>query len=236
MADVLAASHGLELTDDESEADVILLNTCSIREKAQEKVFSQLGRWTTLKQDRPNLVIGVGGCVASQEGEALVRRAPSVDIVFGPQTLHRLPQLLDDARASGRPSIDISFPEIEKFDHLPAPGKQGPSAFVSVMEGCSKYCTFCVVPYTRGEEVSRPLDDVVAECAALAGQGVREINLLGQNVNAYRGDMHDGGEADLGLLIHYVAAIEGIDRIRFTTSHPVEFNDSLVEAFANVPE
>jgi len=236
MADVLAASHGLELTDDETEADVILLNTCSIREKAQEKVFSQLGRWKTLKQDNPNLVIGVGGCVASQEGEALVRRAPSVDIVFGPQTLHRLPQLLDDARTSGRASIDISFPEIEKFDHLPAPGKQGASAFVSVMEGCSKYCTFCVVPYTRGEEVSRPLDDVVAECALLAAQGVREINLLGQNVNAYLGAMHDGGEADLGLLIHYVAAIEGIERIRFTTSHPVEFNDSLIEAYASVPQ
>jgi tRNA-2-methylthio-N6-dimethylallyladenosine synthase len=236
MADVLAASHGLELTLDESEADVILLNTCSIREKAQEKVFSQLGRWKALKKKRPNLVIGVGGCVASQEGEALVQRAPSVDIVFGPQTLHRLPQLLDSTRTTGRPSIDISFPEIEKFDNLPAPGAQGPSAFVSVMEGCSKYCTFCVVPYTRGEEVSRPLDDVVAECAQLAAKGVREINLLGQNVNAYWGAMHDGGEADLGLLIHYVAAIEGIDRIRFTTSHPVEFNTSLVEAFRDIPQ
>ncbi len=236
MADVLAASHGLELTDDESEADVILLNTCSIREKAQEKVFSQLGRWKQLKAGKPNLVIGVGGCVASQEGEALVKRAPQVDIVFGPQTLHRLPKLLDDARGNGRASVDISFPEIEKFDALPTPGAQGPTAFVSIMEGCSKYCTFCVVPYTRGEEVSRPLDDVVAECAQLAEQGVREINLLGQNVNAYLGPMHDGGRADLALLIHYVAAIDGIDRIRFTTSHPVEFSDSLIEAFAEVPE
>jgi tRNA-2-methylthio-N6-dimethylallyladenosine synthase len=236
MADVLADSHGLELTDREEEADVILLNTCSIREKAQEKVFSQLGRWKSLKQARPDLVIGVGGCVASQEGEALVRRAPQVDLVFGPQTLHRLPVLLDQARDSGRASIDISFPEIEKFDALPAPGAQGPSAFVSVMEGCSKYCSFCVVPYTRGEEVSRPLDDVISECAQLAEQGVREINLLGQNVNAYRGPMHDGGSADLALLIHYVAAIDGIDRIRFTTSHPVEFTDSLVEAYRDVPE
>jgi len=236
MAEVLADSHGLELTDREEQADVILLNTCSIREKAQEKVFSQLGRWKALKQDNPSLVIGVGGCVASQEGEALLRRAPQVDLVFGPQTLHRLPSLLDSARASGRAAVDISFPEIEKFDSLPAPGAHGPSAFVSVMEGCSKYCTFCVVPYTRGEEVSRPLDDVVAECAHLAAQGVREINLLGQNVNAYRGPLHDGGHADLALLIQYVAAIEGIGRIRFTTSHPVEFNASLIEAFRDVPE
>jgi len=236
MADVLAASHGLELTDQEAEADVILLNTCSIREKAQEKVFSQLGRWKPLKQQKPGLVIGVGGCVASQEGDALIKRAPQVDLVFGPQTLHRLPELLDNTRSTGKASIDISFPEIEKFDSLPAPGARGPTAFVSIMEGCSKYCTFCVVPYTRGEEVSRPLDDVIVECAQLADQGVREINLLGQNVNAYRGPMHDGGMADLGLLIHYVAAIDGIDRIRFTTSHPVEFSDSLVEAYANVPE
>jgi tRNA-2-methylthio-N6-dimethylallyladenosine synthase len=236
MADVLAASHGLELTEREEEADVILINTCSIREKAQEKVFSQLGRWRQLKQARPQLVIGVGGCVASQEGEALVQRAPFVDLVFGPQTLHRLPGMLDETRASGRPAIDISFPEIEKFDALPQPGARGPSAFVSVMEGCSKYCTFCVVPYTRGEEVSRPLDDVVAECEQLAGQGVREINLLGQNVNAYRGAMDDGEEADLALLIHFVAAIEGIERIRFTTSHPVEFSNSLIEAFGEVPE
>jgi len=236
MADVLAASHGLELTDQEAEADVILLNTCSIREKAQEKVFSQLGRWKPLKQQKPGLVIGVGGCVASQEGDALIKRAPQVDLVFGPQTLHRLPELLDNTRSTGKASIDISFPEIEKFDSLPAPGARGPTAFVSIMEGCSKYCTFCVVPYTRGEEVSRPLDDVIVECAQLADQGVREINLLGQDVNAYRGPMHDGGMADLGLLIHYVAAIDGIDRIRFTTSHPVEFSDSLVEAYANVPE
>jgi tRNA-2-methylthio-N6-dimethylallyladenosine synthase len=236
MSDVLAQSHGLELTDDEAEADVILINTCSIREKAQEKVFSQLGRWRRLKEDKPKLVIGVGGCVASQEGEALVRRAPFVDLVFGPQTLHRLPQMLDSARDSGRPSVDVSFPEIEKFDSLPSPGANGPSAFVSVMEGCSKYCTFCVVPYTRGEEVSRPLDDVVAECASLAGQGVREINLLGQNVNSYAGTMHDGTEADLALLIHYVAAIDGVDRIRFTTSHPVDFSGNLIEAFGEVPE
>ena len=236
MAEVLAASHGLELTDDESEADVILINTCSIREKAQEKVFSQLGRWKPIKQANPDVVIGVGGCVASQEGEALIRRAPVVDMVFGPQTLHRLPAMLDQVRKSKRPAVDIEFPEIEKFDHLPAPGARGPTAFVSIMEGCSKYCTFCVVPYTRGEEVSRPLDDVVAECVTLADQGVREINLLGQNVNAFRGPMHDGGTADLALLIHYVAAIEGIDRIRFTTSHPVEFSQSLIEAFGTVPE
>jgi tRNA-2-methylthio-N6-dimethylallyladenosine synthase len=237
MADVLAASHGLELTDNADEADVILVNTCSIREKAQEKVFSQLGRWKQLKQERPEVVIGVGGCVASQEGEAIVKRAPIVDIVFGPQTLHRLPSMLDEVRTrAGTHAVDVSFPEIEKFDHLPAPGAHGPTAFVSVMEGCSKYCTFCVVPYTRGEEVSRPFDDVIAECAALAEQGVREINLLGQNVNAYRGPMHDGTTADLALLIYYVAAIDGIDRIRFTTSHPVEFSPSLIEAFGEVPE
>jgi tRNA-2-methylthio-N6-dimethylallyladenosine synthase len=236
MADVLAASHDLELTSSEAEADVILINTCSIREKAQEKVFSQLGRWKALKRARPHLVIGVGGCVASQEGEALVKRAPFVDLVFGPQTLHRLPGMLDEVRKNGRAAVDVSFPEIEKFDSLPAPGARGPSAFVSVMEGCSKYCTFCVVPYTRGEEISRPLDDVVAECATLASQGVREVNLLGQNVNAYAGVTHDGDEADLALLIHYVAAIDGIDRIRFTTSHPVEFTTSLIEAFGEVPE
>ena len=236
MADVLAASHGLELTENEQDADVILINTCSIREKAQEKVFSQLGRWRILKEKKQQLVIGVGGCVASQEGEALLSRAPFVDLVFGPQTLHRLPRMLDEVRKSGQPAIDISFPEIEKFDNLPAPGAHGPSAFVSVMEGCSKYCTFCVVPYTRGEEVSRPFDDVIAECVALAGQGVREINLLGQNVNAYRGATHDGGTADLALLAHYVAAINGIDRIRFTTSHPVEFSSSLIRAFGEVAE
>jgi tRNA-2-methylthio-N6-dimethylallyladenosine synthase len=236
MADVLAASHGLELTDREDEADVILINTCSIREKAQEKVFSQLGRWKKLKQDNPRVVIGVGGCVASQEGAAIIRRAPVVDMVFGPQTLHRLPSMLDDVRSNGAHPVDVSFPEVEKFDNLPEPGARGGSAFVSVMEGCSKYCTYCVVPYTRGEEISRPFDDVVAECATLAGKGVKEINLLGQNVNAYRGPMHDGTLADLALLIHYVAAIDGIERIRFTTSHPVEFSQSLVEAFGEVPK
>jgi tRNA-2-methylthio-N6-dimethylallyladenosine synthase len=236
MADVLRVSHGLELTDREDEADVILINTCSIRDKAQEKVFSQLGRWKRLKRDNPAVVIGVGGCVASQEGEAIIERAPIVDMVFGPQTLHRLPSMLDKTRESGSASIDISFPEVEKFDKLPEPGEQGSSAFVSVMEGCSKYCTFCVVPYTRGEEISRPFDDVVAECATLAEKGVREINLLGQNVNAYRGPMHDGTTADLALLIHYVSVIDGIDRIRFTTSHPVEFSRSLCNAFAEVPQ
>ncbi len=236
MVDVLAASHGLELTERAEEADVILINTCSIREKAQEKVFSQLGQWRSLKENNPDVIIGVGGCVASQEGEGIVRRAPFVDLVFGPQTIHRLPKLVDSARGRGKPAIDISFPEIEKFDHLPAPGKRGASAFVSIMEGCSKYCSFCVVPYTRGEEVSRPLDDVIAEVAGLAEQGVCEINLLGQNVNAYRGPMHGGGTADLALLIHYVAHIDGIERIRFTTSHPVEFSDSLIEAFGEVPK
>ena len=236
MADVLAASHGLELTDREEEADVILVNTCSIREKAQEKVFSQLGRWKQLKRDNPRVVIGVGGCVASQEGQAIIDRAPIVDLVFGPQTLHRLPAMLDTVRATGHAAVDISFPEVEKFDNLPEPGAQGPTAFVSVMEGCSKYCSFCVVPYTRGEEISRPFDDVIAECAVLAAKGVREINLLGQNVNAYRGPMHDGATADLALLIHYVAAIEGIERIRFTTSHPVEFSQNLIDAFGEVPK
>lgn len=236
MADVLAASHGLELTDREDEADVILINTCSIRDKAQEKVFSQLGRWKQLKRNRPDVVIGVGGCVASQEGKAIIDRSPIVDMVFGPQTLHRLPSMLDSIRDTGEASIDISFPEVEKFDNLPEPGAQGGSAFVSVMEGCSKYCTFCVVPYTRGEEISRPFDDVVAECATLADKGVREINLLGQNVNAYRGGMHDGTTADLALLIHYVSVIEGIERIRFTTSHPVEFSQNLIDAFGEVPQ
>jgi len=236
MAEVLAASHGLELTDDEHDADVILVNTCSIREKAQEKVFSQLGRWRPLKEKRPDVVIGVAGCVASQEGEGILKRAPYVDMVFGPQTLHRLPEMLDEVRESGRPTVDTSFPEIEKFDHLPPPGARGPSAFVSTMEGCSKYCTFCVVPYTRGDEVSRPLDDVIAEIAGLEAQGVREINLLGQNVNAYRGPMHDGGTADLAMLIRYVAAFDRIERIRFTTSHPVEFSDRLIEAYADVPK
>jgi tRNA-2-methylthio-N6-dimethylallyladenosine synthase len=236
MADVLRVSHGAELADRPEDADVLLLNTCSIREKAQEKVFSQLGRWRPWKERRPGLVIGVGGCVASQEGEAIRARAPYVDLVFGPQTLHRLPAMLDELKRRRAPQIDVSFPEIEKFDCLPEPRADGPKAFVSVMEGCSKYCTYCVVPYTRGEEISRPFDDVVAEVAGLAEQGVREVNLLGQNVNAYRGLMHDGEIADLGLLIRWVAAIDGIERIRFTTSHPVELGDSLIEAYAEVPE
>ncbi len=236
IADLLRASHGIRLTARPEEADLLLLNTCSIREKAQEKVFSQLGRWRPWKARRPELVIGVGGCVASQEGEALRTRAPYVDLVFGPQTLHRLPDMLDALLAERAPQIDVAFPEIEKFDRLPEPRADGPTAFVSVMEGCSKYCTFCVVPYTRGEEVSRRFDDVIDEVARLAEQGVREVNLLGQNVNAYRGPMHDGEIADLALLIRYLAAIDGIDRIRFTTSHPVEFSDGLIEVFAEVPE
>jgi tRNA-2-methylthio-N6-dimethylallyladenosine synthase len=236
MADVLAESHQLEITHIAEEADVLLLNTCSIREKAQEKVFHQLGRWKRWKDDKPNLVIGVGGCVASQEGDAIRRRAPYVDLIFGPQTLHRLPAMLTDVHTSHKPRMDISFPEIEKFDNLPQAKSDGPTAFVSIMEGCSKYCTFCVVPYTRGEEVSRPVDTVLTEIRGLAVQGVREVNLLGQNVNAYRGELDGEDSADLALLIHYVAAIEGIDRIRFTTSHPVEFSESLIEAFAEVPE
>ncbi len=236
MLDVLAHDCGLAPTEKEQEADVLLLNTCSIREKAQEKVFSQLGRWKQLKQANPRIVIGVGGCVASQEGEAIRTRAPFVDMVFGPQTLHRLPKLLSQASSTGRAVVDVSFPEIEKFDYLPESKNSGVKAFVSIMEGCSKYCTFCVVPYTRGEEISRPLDDVIAEIAGLAGDGVREVNLLGQNVNAYRGEMNDGDVADLALLIHYVAAIEGIDRIRYTTSHPIEFSDNLIEAYVTVPE
>jgi tRNA-2-methylthio-N6-dimethylallyladenosine synthase len=236
MADVLAASHRFEVVQDPALADVLLLNTCSIREKAQEKVFSELGRWKELKDHNPSLVIGVGGCVASQEGEAIRDRAPYVDLVFGPQTLHRLPQMLDESRRARRPVIDVSFPEIEKFDCLPAPRAEGPTAFVSVMEGCSKYCSFCVVPYTRGEEVSRPFDDVIDECVSLALQGVREITLLGQNVNAYRGAMHDGENADLALLITCLAAIDGIERIRYTTSHPLQMSDSLIQAYAEVPE
>jgi len=236
MADVLKASHGMELTQDESEADVILINTCSIREKAQEKVFSQLGRWKQHKQGGKPVLIGVGGCVASQEGAAIVKRAPYVDLVFGPQTLHRLPQLIEAQRATGLPQVDISFPEIEKFDCLPEPRAEGPTAFVSIMEGCSKYCSYCVVPYTRGTEISRPFDDVLVEVAQLAAQGVREVNLLGQNVNAYRGPTFDGGIADLAVLIHAIAQIDGIGRIRFTTSHPLEFSDSLIEAYANVPQ
>ena len=236
MLAVLAEAGPVESTSDPADADVLLLNTCSIREKAQEKVFSELGRWRPLKDARPGVVIGVGGCVASQEGEAIHARAPFVDVVFGPQTLHRLPALFDARRDGGAPVVDISFPEIEKFDCLPEPTADGPKAFVSIIEGCSKYCSFCVVPYTRGEELSRPLDDVLVEIAALAEQGVREIHLLGQNVNAYRGPMHGGGVADLALLIRCVAAIEGIGRIRFTTSHPVEFGDALIEVFAEVPE
>ncbi len=236
MADVLAQSHQLEVTDVAEDADVLLLNTCSIREKAQEKVFHQLGRWKRWKDDKPDLVIGVGGCVASQEGDAIRRRAPYVDLIFGPQTLHRLPAMLDEVKKTHQPRIDISFPEIEKFDNLPEPKAEGPTAFVSIMEGCSKYCTFCVVPYTRGEEVSRPVDSILTEIRGLAAQGVREVNLLGQNVNAYQGELDGDDHADLALLIHYVAAIDGIDRIRFTTSHPVEFSDSLIEAFAEVPE
>jgi tRNA-2-methylthio-N6-dimethylallyladenosine synthase len=240
ISDVLADSHDLELTLDPNEADVLLLNTCSIREKAQEKVFSQLGRWKKWKNDKPDLVIGVGGCVASQEGAEIQKRAPYVDMVFGPQTIHRLPDMLSGVSKTHKKVVDISFPEIEKFDCMPAPKADGPTAFVSIMEGCSKYCSFCVVPYTRGEEVSRPFDDVLAEVAGLAEQGVREVNLLGQNVNAYRGDIQsedgDSLTADLALLIHYVAAIDGIERIRFTTSHPMEFNDDLVEVYAQVPE
>ncbi len=240
ISDVLADSHDLELTTNPEEADVLLLNTCSIREKAQEKVFSQLGRWKNWKNDKPDLVIGVGGCVASQEGAEIQKRAPYVDVVFGPQTIHRLPEMISGVSETHKKVVDISFPEIEKFDCMPEPKADGPSAFVSIMEGCSKYCSFCVVPYTRGEEVSRPFDDVLAEVAGLAEQGVREVNLLGQNVNAYRGLMYasDGEEtkADLALLIHYVAAIDGIERIRFTTSHPMEFNDDLVEVYAQVPE
>ena len=236
MLDVLAESHGVIKTDKPEEADIILLNTCSIREKAQEKVFSQLGRWRQYKDDNPELLIGVGGCVASQEGADIFERAPYVDIVFGPQTLHRLPEMVEDVMRNKNPVIDISFPEIEKFDRLPAARAEGPTAFVSIMEGCSKYCTFCVVPYTRGEEVSRTFDGIINEIVELAEQGVREINLLGQNVNAYRGEMHHGETADLALLIEYVAAIEGIERIRYTTSHPVEFSDRLIEAYAKVPE
>ncbi|WP_150047193.1 MULTISPECIES: tRNA (N6-isopentenyl adenosine(37)-C2)-methylthiotransferase MiaB [Methylomonas] len=236
MRDVLQASHGMEFTENPELADVLLLNTCSIREKAQEKVFSAVGRWKKIKDKRPDVIIGVGGCVASQEGAAIQQRAPYVDIVFGPQTLHRLPELLNQARNGVKHVVDISFPEIEKFDNLPEPRAEGPKAFVSVMEGCSKYCTYCVVPYTRGEEVSRPLADVVAEVETLAKQGVREVNLLGQNVNAYRGVLPDGEIAGFALLLHFVAAVDGIDRIRFTTSHPLEFTDDIIDAFAEIPK
>ena len=236
MSDVLKHSHGLELTDNIDQADVLLVNTCSIREKAEEKLFHQLGRWKKLKTTKPNLVIGVGGCVASQEGDMILKRAPYVDLIFGPQTLHRLPNMLNDVLDKSQVSIDISFPEIEKFDHLPEPHSDTASAFVSVMEGCSKYCTFCVVPYTRGEEISRPFNDVIREVEILAEQGVKEINLLGQNVNAYRGLMDDGEIADLALLIAIVAQVSGIERIRYTTSHPVEFSDRLIKTYAEVPE
>tara|TARA_B100000767_G_scaffold255160_1_gene261121 strand:- start:1135 stop:2469 length:1335 start_codon:yes stop_codon:yes gene_type:complete len=236
MADLLEESHQLVPTDKAEDADVLLLNTCSIREKAQEKVFHQLGRWRKLKEKNPKLIIGVGGCVASQEGEAIAQRAPFVDLIFGPQTLHRLPEMMDAKKPRGPVVVDVSFPEIEKFDHLPEPSVDGPSAFVSVMEGCSKYCTFCVVPYTRGEEVSRPFDDVLLEIAQLAAKGVREINLLGQNVNGYRGLNHLSEVIDFAELITYVAGIEGIDRIRYTTSHPLEFSDALIDAYAEVPE
>jgi len=236
IADLMAASHGMVLTDDQEQADMLLLNTCSVREKAQEKVFSQLGRWREWKEDRPDLVIGVGGCVASQEGDLILRRAPYVDLVFGPQTYHRLPAMLSSLEAERAPKIDISFPEIEKFDQLVPPRSEGPKAFVSIMEGCSKYCTFCVVPYTRGEEFSRPFDEVITEVVELAEQGVREVTLLGQNVNAYRGARHDGSKMDFAELLAYVAAVEGIDRIRYTTSHPIDFSDSLVEVYREIPE
>ncbi|MFY8284148.1 tRNA (N6-isopentenyl adenosine(37)-C2)-methylthiotransferase MiaB [Pseudoalteromonas sp. SSMSWG5] len=237
MADLLDATNGYQLTEEAEDADVILLNTCSIREKAQEKVFHQLGRWKLLKDDRPDLIIGVGGCVASQEGDSIRQRAPFVDVIFGPQTLHRLPEMIKQVQSGDSTSVvDVSFPEIEKFDRLPEPKAEGPTAFVSIMEGCSKYCTFCVVPYTRGEEVSRPLDDVLLEVAQLAEQGVREVNLLGQNVNAYRGETHDGEICYFSDLLRYVAAIDGIDRIRYTTSHPVEFTPDIIDAYADVPE
>lgn len=236
MADVLGVAFGMARTQVAEEADVLILNTCSVREKAQEKVFSYLGVWREWKQRNPEIVIGVGGCVASQEGEYLLERAPFVDVVFGPQTLHRLPALILAARESGHASVDVSFPEIEKFDRLPEPRAEGPTAYVSIMEGCSKYCTFCVVPYTRGEEISRPFDDVIAEVAVLAAQGVGEVTLLGQNVNGYRGTLHDGGQADLATLIHYVASIEGIERIRYTTSHPLEMSDALIQAYADEPK
>ncbi|HAS3635973.1 TPA: tRNA (N6-isopentenyl adenosine(37)-C2)-methylthiotransferase MiaB [Vibrio cholerae] len=236
MADLLNAANGYELTEIPEEADVLLLNTCSIREKAQEKVFHQLGRWKTLKDKKPGVVIGVGGCVATQEGDSIRDRAPYVDVIFGPQTLHRLPEMIKQSQTSDAPVMDISFPEIEKFDRLPEPRAEGPTAFVSIMEGCSKYCTYCVVPYTRGEEVSRPMDDVLFEIAQLAEQGVREVNLLGQNVNAYRGSTHDGGICSFAELLRLVATIDGIDRIRFTTSHPLEFTDDIIAVYEDTPE
>ena len=236
MLSVLAEGDDLVQVSEADEADIILFNTCSVREKAQEKVFSDLGRVRPLKAKNPNLIIGVGGCVASQEGEAIVKRAPFVDVVFGPQTLHRLPQMIDDKKETGRAQVDISFPEIEKFDHLPPARVEGGSAFVSIMEGCSKYCSFCVVPYTRGEELSRPLDDVLAEIDSLAAQGVREINLLGQNVNGYRGEKDDGSICRFAELLHYVSHVDGVERIRYTTSHPLEFTDDIIDAYAQLPE
>ncbi|AXY01683.1 tRNA (N6-isopentenyl adenosine(37)-C2)-methylthiotransferase MiaB [Vibrio alfacsensis] len=236
MADLLNAANGYELTEEPEEADVLLLNTCSIREKAQEKVFHQLGRWKTLKDKKPGVVIGVGGCVATQEGDHIRERAPYVDVIFGPQTLHRLPEMIKQSLSDEAPVMDISFPEIEKFDSLPEPRAEGATAFVSIMEGCSKYCTYCVVPYTRGEEVSRPMDDVLYEIAQLAEQGVREVNLLGQNVNAYRGPMHDGEICSFAELLRLVASIDGIDRIRFTTSHPLEFTDDIIAVYEDTPE
>lgn len=236
IADLMAASHNMVLTDEAEQADMLLLNTCSVREKAQEKVFSQLGRWRKWKEQRPDLVIGVGGCVASQEGDLILRRAPYVDLVFGPQTYHRLPAMIEALQRERRPRIDISFPEIEKFDALAPLRSEGPRAYVSVMEGCSKYCTFCVVPYTRGEEFSRPFDEVITEIVELAEQGVREITLLGQNVNAYAGARHGGGAIDFAELLAYAAAVEGIDRLRYTTSHPVDFTDALIDAYRQVPE
>lgn len=236
MADVLKASHGLITTENPNEADVILLNTCSVREKAQHKVYSELGVWRPLKEQRPKLIIGVGGCVASQEGASILKHAPFVDMVFGPQTLHRLPELLNGVIQTQKKAVDVSFPEIEKFDRLPEPVANGPSAYVSIMEGCSKYCSFCVVPYTRGEEISRPFDDVIAEIVSLSEQGVHEITLLGQNVNDYRGLMHNGEIADLALLIHYIAAIDAIERIRFMTSHPSAFSNRLINAYAREPK
>ena len=236
MQDILVDSHQASLTDDPESADLILVNTCSIREKAQEKLFSELGRYRLYKKQNPGVLIGVGGCVASQEGDAILKRANYVDMVFGPQTLHRLPEMIESVRSNGQPVVDISFPEIEKFDNMPEPRAEGPCAFVSIMEGCSKYCTFCVVPYTRGEEISRPLDDVITEVVELAEQGVREITLLGQNVNAYRGETYEGDIADMARLVEYVAAVKGIERIRYTTSHPMEFGESLTNIYATVPE
>lgn len=236
MINLLTKKKGMELTQEPADADVLLVNTCSVREKAQDKLYHQLGRWRKFKQKKPNMIIGVGGCVASQEGEQIIKRAPHVDLVFGPQTIHRLADLIDSRITDKKPKIDISFPEIEKFDYLPTPKADNVKAFVSIMEGCSKYCSFCIVPYTRGEEISRPFDEVLTEVAALAEQGVREINFLGQNVNDYKSELETGETVDLAVLIQYAAAIDGIDRIRFTTSHPLAFGDALIDAYATVPE